>query len=320
MIVRLTGLLFYRMRGHRFGLREQFLSRRAGNIQGWVFVAPATIYLLTFSFVPMIVAAWLSLHAWHLLRPEHAYVGLRNYIEAFKDPFFRNAIWNTALFALLSVPLGMAFALAVALLVNQKLRGVAFFRTLYYIPAVSSGVAISMVWIWIFMPQDGLINYCLGKLGLAWNINFLGDVRFAMPALVVMSMFIGLGPRMVIFLAGLQGIPESLYESAALDGAGPWQRFRKITLPMLAPTTFFVLVTSTISALQLFTPVYIMTRGGPRRSTDVVVYHIYKEAWHKLQIGMASAQSYVLFAVILVISLVQFRMMRRQLRTAAEAW
>jgi multiple sugar transport system permease protein len=296
------------------------MSTTRSNWRGYLFVAPATLYLLAFTLVPMIVAAVLSLHRWHLLRPEHPFVGLGNYVEALRDPFFRGALLNTFLFAAMSVPLGMAFALAVAVLVNQKLRGVAIFRTLFYIPAVSSGVAISMIWIWVFMPQDGLINSLVRLLGGRGGTDFLNDTRFALPSLVLMSMWIGLGPRMVIFLAGLQSIPDSLYESAQIDGAGAWQRFRHITLPMLAPTTFFVLVTSTISAFQLFTQVYVMTRGGPRRSTDVVVYHIYKEAWHRLHIGMASAQSYILFAVLLVISLMQFRLMRRQLRAAEEAW
>lgn len=290
------------------------------NWRGYLFVAPATAYLLVFSFVPMAVAAYLSVHRWHLLRPDHPFVGLRNYLDVLGDPFFRSALCNTFLYAAISVPLGMVFALAVAVLVNQKLRGSAVFRTLFYVPAVSSGVAISMVWIWVFLPHDGLINYCLRGLGLAGDIDFLGREHLAMGALVVMGMWIGLGPRMVIFLAGLQGIPQTLHEAAAIDGAGAWQRFRHITLPLLAPTTFFVLVTSTISALQLFTPVYVMTKGGPRRSTDVVVYHIYKEAWHKFHVGMASAQSYILFAAILLISLVQFRLLRRRLQEAAEAW
>jgi multiple sugar transport system permease protein len=268
----------------------------------------------------MAVAAYLSLHQWHLLRPEHPFVGLDNYAAAAADPFFRTAFWNTLVFAAASVPLGMVSALAVALLADQRLRGIGVFRTLYYVPAVSSGVAISMVWIWIFMPQDGLINYCLRLAGLAGDVDFLGDPRLALAALVLVSMWVGLGPRMVIFLAGLQSVPRSLYEAAEIDGAGPWQRFRHVTLPMLVPTIFFVLVTSTIAAFQLFTQVYVMTQGGPRRATDVVVYHIYKEAWHKFHIGSASAQSYILFAAILVVSLIQFRLMRRQLKEAAEAW
>jgi multiple sugar transport system permease protein len=295
------------------------MSRNRNNWRGYLFVAPATLYLVLFSFVPMVVAAYLSLYRWPLLNPDREFVGLGNYVEALRDPFFRGAFVNTLLYAAMSVPLGMLSSLAVAVLVSQKLRGMAFFRTLYYVPAVSSGVAISMVWIWVFMPQDGLINYCLRLVGGAGDVDFLGDPHLVMPALVLMSMWIGLGPRMVIFLAGIQGIPQSLYESAQIDGAGAWQRFWHITLPMLVPTTFFVLVTSTIGAFQLFTPVYVMTKGGPRRATDVVVYHIFKEAWHKFHIGSASAQSYVLLAVILVISLIQFRLMRRQLQEAAEA-
>lgn len=296
------------------------MSAERSNWRGYFFVAPATAYLLVFSLLPMAVAAWLSLHRWHLLRAEHPFVGLDNYAAALADPFFRTAFWNTLVFAGASVPLGMGFALAVALLVDQRLRGIGVFRTLFYVPAVSSGVAISMVWIWIFMPQDGLINSALRLAGFAGDTDFLGDTRFALAALVLMSMWGGLGPRMVIFLAGLQSVPPSLYEAAEIDGAGPWQRFRHITLPMLVPTTFFVLVTSTIAAFQLFTQVYVMTQGGPRRATDVVVYHIYKEAWHKFYLGSASAQSYLLFAALLVVSLIQFRLMRRQLKEAAEAW
>jgi multiple sugar transport system permease protein len=293
---------------------------RRRSITGYLFIAPATLYLAIFSLAPMLIAAWLSVHRWHLLKPEHAFVGANNYLELLRDPLFRRAIYNTATYAALAVPLGIIVSLAVALLVNQQLRGIAIFRTLFYIPAVSSGVAISMVWIWIYLPHDGLINFALRRLGFSGRTDFLADARFALLALVFMSIWIGLGPRMVIFLAGLQGIPQSLYESAELDGAGAWQRFLSITLPMLAPTSFFVLITSTIAALQLFTPVYVMTQGGPGRATDVIVYHIYKDAWQKFQIGLASAESYILFAAILLISLIQFRLMRRQLREAGEAW
>ncbi len=232
-------------------------------------------------------------------------------MELAGDPFFRNALGNTFYFAVLSVLLGMATALSIAMLVNQPLRGMSLFRTLFYVPAVSSGVAISMVWIWILLPDVGLINSMLRLFGFAGTTDFLNDTRWAMPALVLMSVWIGLGPRMVIFLAGLQGIPHTLYEASALDGCSRWQRVRHITLPMLLPTTLFVLVTSTIAAFQLFTPVYMMTKGGPRRTTETIAYTIYKEAWHKFELGMASAQSYVLFVVILIIAVVQFRLLRR---------
>ena len=295
------------------------------NWRGYLFVAPATAYLALFALFPMLFAAWMALHRWHLLKEDHPFVGLANYLEALANPFFRTALLNTGIYAALSVPLGVVSSLAVAMLVAQRLRGVGFFRTLFYIPAVSSQVALSMVVIWILLPEQGLVNYGFAKLNallgaeIPTATDFLKQTGWAMAALVAMSLWIGLGPRMIIFLAGIQSIPETLYEAAALDGATGWKRFRHVTLPLLAPTTLFVVVTTTIAAFQLFTPVYVMTEGGPRRSTDVVLYHIYKEAWQKFEIGMASAMSYVLFAMILIVALFQFRIMRRALSEGAPA-
>jgi multiple sugar transport system permease protein len=294
------------------------------NWRGYVFVAPATIYLAVFALVPMGLAAWMSLHRWHLLKDERPFIGAANYVTLAHDPFFRNAVGNTLLYAACAVPLGVVTSLAVALLVARQLRGVGVFRTLFYIPAVSSQVALSMVWIWILLPgEQGLINFCLDRLN-GWlgtsipiDTNFLGRPGWAMAALVAMSLWVGLGPRMVIFLAGLQAIPEPLYEAAALDGCNARQRFWYITLPQLAPTTLFVIVTTTIAAFQLFTPVYMMTKGGPRRTTDVVLYHIFTEAWQKFEVGMASAESYVLFALILLAAACQLWIMRRGLREEA---
>ncbi len=282
--------------------------------QAWAFLAPAFLYVTVFSLLPILVAGWLSLHEWQLLKAARPFVGLAQYRSAVADPLFRNALFNSFVFTVFSVPLGMALALAAAVLVNRRMRGMAVFRTLFYVPSVSSGVAMAMVWIWVFMPYEGLINRGLQWFGGSGDTDFLNDPHWAMPALIVMSAVIGLGPRMVIFLAGLEGIPESLGEAAQVDGCTAWQRFRHITWPMLAPSTFFVLVTSTISALQMFTPVYVMTRGGPRGATDVVVYHIYREAWHRFDLGMASAQSYVLLALTLLAATAQFVLMRRQLR------
>jgi len=290
------------------------------NWRAYLFVGPATIYLFVFSLLPILIAGWMSLHRWHLLKPERPFVGLENYTRLAADPYFRNAVWNTLVYVLFSVPLGVVTALAVALLVARRLPGIGFFRTLYYVPAVSSQVALSMVWIWILLPEVGLINYAAGLLNRALHLSgglalptgtdFLSHPALAMAALVAMSLWVGLGPRMVIFLAGIQNIPRTLYEAAAIDGCAAWARFRHVTLPMLAPTILFVVVTTTIASFQLFTPVYVMTRGGPQRSTDVVLYHIYQEAWQKFEVGSASAMSYVLFAMILVVSLVQWRVMR----------
>lgn len=266
-----------------------------------------------FAILPIAYAFGLSLFRVRLVRPEKAFVGVDNYTFSLGEESFRNALWNSARYALMSVPLGIAVALAVALLVNQKLRGITLFRTIYYIPAISSGVAISMLWIYVYLPETGMINSGLNLLGITNKTDFLNDAHWAMIAVVVMSVFTGLGPRMVLFLAGLVGIPQELYEAGALDGATGWRAFWRITLPMLIPTTFFVVVTSTISALQLFTPIYMMTKGGPDESTDVVGYHIYTEAWVNFNTGLAAAKSFVLLAAIALVSLVQFRLMRSQL-------
>ena len=284
------------------------------HFHGYLFVAPATLYLVVFVLLPMALAGYMSLHRWHLLKGEPTFIGLANYTALAVDPLFRNAVWNTLVYAAVSVPLGIVTSLAVAVLVAQPLRGVGVFRTIFYIPAVSSQVAIAMVWIWILLPEVGLINVSLQWLGFDGSTHFLAEPGWAMASLITMSVFIGLGPRMIIFLGGLQAIPASLYEAASLDGCRRWRRFRYITLPMLAPTMLFVSVTTTISAFQLFTPVYMMTKGGPRRTTDVVLYHIYKEAWQKFEMGSAGAMSYVLFAIVLVAALAQLRLMRRGLR------
>lgn len=280
---------------------------------GYLFIAPATLHLVVFAIFPMVFSVFLSFYKWNLLTSERSFMGLANYSYAMRDPLFWNALWNSTRYALLSVPLGMAAGLAVALLVNQKLRGVTIFRTLYYIPAISSGVAIAILWMYIYMPETGLINTVLGLLHINNKTDFLKNESLAMYALVFMSIWVGLGPKMVLFLSGLIGIPPSLYEAAELDGASKFRSFWNVTLPMLIPTTFFVMVTSTIGALQVFTPVYIMTQGGPNETTDMVGYHIYVEAWSKFLIGIASAKSFVLLAVIVGVSIIQFRMLKNQM-------
>lgn len=307
-------------------------DRHSNNYRGYLFAAPATIYLAVFSLLPVLVAGYLSLHRWHLLKPDHPFVGLGNYVQSARDPLFRNAIWNTLVYTAATVPLGVATALLVAMLVSRPLKGVGFFRVLYYLPAVCSQVAISMIFVWIMSPEVGLINSCIGgfnrllrgigglvnadpsALLISTSTDFLKEPGWAMASLVALGLWVGLGPRMIIFVAGLQNIPEELYEAAEIDGCNRWQKFRYVTIPQLAPTILFVAVTTTIAAFQLFTPVYVITQGGPQRTTDVVSFHIYREAWQKWEAGMASAQSYVLFAMILAVSAIQFAVMRRGLR------
>lgn len=288
------------------------LLRRRESRLGWLFVAPATLHLVVFALFPMGFALYISLFKWRLFKDSPEFVFLQNYVWSFTEGPFWNALWNSFRYTAVSVPAGMAVALGVALLVNQELRGVTIFRTLYYIPAISSGVAVSMLWIYVFLPETGMLNLLLRMIGVR-SIAFLQDSTWAMWALAFMSIWTGLGPKMVLYLAGLVGIPQSLYEAAELDGAGKLKSFWSVTLPMLAPTTIFVLITSTIGAMQVFTPVYMMTKGGPEDSTDVVGYHIYTEAWVNFNTGLASAKSFVLLVVIGGISLLQFRLMRRQL-------
>ena len=286
------------------------VHRGEENKQGWFFVAPAAIHLVVFAIFPIGYALYISLFKWQLLRDSQEFVALQNYALSLAESPFWNAMWNSARYAAVSVPLGMAVALGVAILVNQKLRGITVFRTLFYIPAIASGVAVSMLWIYVYLPETGMINTILGSLGVQ-SIDFLNRAEWAMWALVFMSVWTGLGPRMVLFLAGLLSIPQPLYEAAELDGAGRWRSFISITLPMLGPTTLFVLITSTISALQIFTPVYMMTKGQPEDTTDVIGYHIYTEAWVNFNVGLASAKSFILLAVIVLISIAQFKLMKR---------
>ncbi|MBS1704874.1 MAG: sugar ABC transporter permease [Armatimonadetes bacterium] len=279
----------------------------------WLFVAPATLHLLVFALIPIFASLYLSFFKWHILKPARPFVGIHNYSSTLVEPKFWNAMWNSTRYAIVSVPLGIIVALLVAVLVNQKLKGITVFRTIFYTPSITSGVATAMLWIYIYLPEHGLINSMLSALGKNNKTDFLNDPAWAMWALVFMSVWTGLGPRMVLFLAGIVGIPQTLYEAAELDGASMLRQFWSVTLPMLAPTTLFVLLTSTISAFQVFTPVYMMTKGGPLDTTDVIGYHIYWEAWSKFNVGMASAQTFLLLIVIAAIAAFQYRIMKNQL-------
>lgn len=277
----------------------------------WSFIGPSLVLLLVFSAAPLLFAFYLSFHSWNLLEPAKPLVGLDHYFELAGDGLFWKAAKNTVLYSLY-VPVSMACALGVALLLNRKIRGVAVLRAIFFLPYITSFVAISIVWQWMYDPQFGVINWLLGRIGLG-PYPWLSSPDTALLALMLMAVWIHIGFQMVIFLAGLQAIPNELYEAAMIDGAGPWRRFRRITLPMLKPTTFFVLVTSVIGSFQVFTFVYVMTEGGPLHATDVIVYHIYQNAWQFLRMGYASAMSWVLFAVIFVITMLQFRFLGRRL-------
>ncbi len=284
-------------------------SRRvSGTALG--FLAPSLLHLIFFIFTPIAFAAYLSTHRWDMIVADKPFVGFANVAAMFRDPDFWNALRNTAVYTV-NVPLGMILSLGVALMMHRRLKGLGFLRTLYFLPSVTSFVAIALVWMWIYHPSFGAANFLLGLVGLP-PLQWLNAPETAMIAVIIFSIWMGLGYQMVIFLAGLQGIPGEFYEAARMDGAGRWRQFAHVTWPLLKPTTFFILVTSMIGSFQVFTSVYIMTAGGPMRSTDVVVYHIYQAAWEQLRLGYASTMSWVLFVIIMAATWLQFRLMGKE--------
>lgn len=241
-------------------------------------------------------------------------VGARRYVILAGDPVFMRSVGNNVLFSLAVIPLQMSIGLALAVLVNRKLRGVNIFRTIYFSPVVTSMVVVSIVWTFLYEKDVGLMNQFLRTLtfGAVGPINWLGDERFALWSIIIMSVWQGVGFQMVLFLAGLQGIPEQLYEAASIDGAGPWQQFRHITLPGLRNTTIFIFITITIAAFQLFTQVFVMTNGGPNDATTTVAFHMVREGFREQDLAYASTIAVIFFLFILTVSLVQRRLLRQE--------
>ena len=285
-------------------------NRRRATRTALTFLAPSLFHLVVFIFTPIVFAAYLSVHRWDVVVADQPFVGLENFREMAVDPTFWNALKNTFVFTL-NVPLTMIISLAIALMMHKRLRGIGFLRTIYFLPSVTSLVAVGLVWMWIYHPSFGIANFLLGLLGVP-PLQWLNSTQTAMLSVIIFSIWLGVGYQMVIFLAGLQGIPEEFYEAARIDGASNMQLFRRITLPLLKPTTFFILVTSLISSFQVFTSIYIMTAGGQVQSTDVIVYHIYQAAWEQLRMGYASAMSWVLFVIVMVATWIQFRFLGRE--------
>lgn len=285
------------------------------NVTAWSFLAPSLLHLLMFTLGPLALAAWLSLHRWSLLDVARPFVGLANYARLLGDGAFWNAIRNTAVFTL-HVPVSMAVALALALVVHRRARGIVFLRATLFLPTITSLVAVAMVWQWMLHDEYGLINWLLTTAGLS-PVGWLSSPSTALVSIMIMAVWMVVGYQMILFQAGLATIPQELYDAARIDGAGPWRRFIHVTLPGLRHTLFFVLVTSVIGSFQVFGAVYVMTEGGPLRSTDVVVYHIYQEAWEFLRFGDAAAMSWVLFAIIFFVTWLQFRTLEQRAEEGA---
>lgn len=282
--------------------------RRRSMITGYLFISPVILGYLIWVVGPMLMAIWLSLTDWDMLRPAE-FVGISNYREMAQNDLFWKSLLVTFYFTLISVPLSLALSFAVAMLMNVKVRGIAFFRMLFYMPSIVPAVANAVLWVWVFNSEFGLLNVALGWLGLP-KVLWLQDPSWAMPALILMSMW-GIGGSMVVYLAGLQGIPQHLYEAAEIDGANYWHRFRHVTIPMMSPVIFFNLVMGLIAALQTFTQGYLMTKGGPQNATLFYGLYIYQSAFRDFKMGYAAALSWVLFAIVLAFSLFVFRYLGR---------
>lgn len=271
----------------------------------YLFVTPWLIGLTLFWGGPILASLGLSFTDWSGVNlSDLKLIGLENYSALFADDLFWESVGNTVFYAVGSVTLGTTFALILAILLNQKVPGLAFFRSVFYLPSVTAGVAVALVWIWILNPSVGLLNYGLGLIGID-GPKWLQSSDWVLPALIIMSLF-RVGPSMIILLAGLQGIPQNLYEAAEIDGAGRWAKLRNVTLPMLSPALFFVLVVSTVGSFQIFTEIRTMTQGGPGTSSFVLVWYLWQQAFVYLRMGFASAVSWILFIVIMTLVGLQF--------------
>ena len=275
----------------------------------YVFASPWILGFLLFYFGPMLASFWLSLTNYSVLLPTR-FMGLSNYQAMFEDDLLGISIWNTAYYAALAVPTSMAAGLGLAMVLNRgDLRGRSFLRSAFYVPAIMPLVAVSILWIWLLQPRFGLINTLLYFLSIK-GPNWLGDPAWSKPGLVVMNLT-GVGVNMIIFLAALQGVPAHLYEAAELDGANRLRKFWHVTIPMISPAIFFVLVIGFINSFQVFTQAYIMTEGGPADSTLFYVLYLYRHAFNYFKMGYASAMAWLLFIVIVVLTYIQFRLSLR---------
>ncbi|MFN8446602.1 MAG: sugar ABC transporter permease [Caldilineaceae bacterium] len=275
-------------------------QRQQDIITAYLCLTPWLIGILAFVVGPMLFSFGLSFYESDLLTRNY-FVGAKNYQELMSDPLFWQSLKVTFLYAFTSVPLGAAVSLLIALLLNQKIAGLGVWRTIYYLPTVISGVAASLVWLQIFNPRAGLINNVLGALGIT-GPNWLFDSNWALPAIILLSVW-SVGSNVLLFLAGLQGIPTHLYEAALIDGANGWQRFWAVTIPMLSPTILFSVTISLIGAFQLFTQALIMTKGGPNNATLSMVLYLYNKAFAQVRFGYASAVAWVLFAIIVTFTI-----------------
>ena len=291
------------MIGRLLASRSRNLTRREA-LECYLFISPVCIGLLVFTLGPILASLYFSFTEYNIIRAPK-WVGLGKFRELIQDELFWQSLKVTSLYVVMHLPVSLVLALGIALLMNQKVRGIIFFRTVYYLPSVVSGVAVALLWMWIFNPEFGILNTLLALVniqGPAW----LFDEHWSLPAIALMSLW-GVGGSMLIYLAGLQGIPSELYEAAEIDGASRWRRFWFITLPLLSTVILFNLVMGLIASFQEFTPAYVMTSGGPNFSTLFYNYYLYENAFEYLYMGYASAMAWVLLVIVLILTLLVFK-------------
>jgi multiple sugar transport system permease protein len=287
--------------------------RRRQTITAYLFILPGMALFLVWTLYPLLFSFVMSFAQWNLIKPSR-FVGLENYTRALNDPVFWLALRNTISYTLITVPGQMILGLAAALLLDRPLRARALFRTIYYLPVVTSWVVVSLIFSYLYNGQAGLINWLLrdGLHLIDKNINWLGEPFTANLAIATLGIWKGVGWTMVIFMAGLQSIPQEIYEAAAIDGANSWQSLRRITLPLIRQTTLFILVLLTIGGFQVFISVYLMTGGKPLHRTDVLLTYMYSNAFEFLDLGYGSALSYLFALIVFSLSMLQIRLLRRK--------
>jgi len=292
------------------GRRRRAISQRTirQNVLGYLWISPWLIGFVIFTLGPMIASLIFSMQNYRIINVPH-FIGLENYRVALtEDELFWPSMVRTFYYMAISVPLGLLGSLLLATLLNQRVRGESIFRTLFYLPSLTPAAAAALLWAWLLHYQVGLVNYLLSLVGIQ-GPPWFGSAQWAIPAIILIGLWTGMGGgRMVIFLAGLQGVPGELYEAADIDGASGWHKFWSITLPMISPTIFFNLVLGIIGALQVFTTAYITTAGGPGRATWFFALHIYTHAFEYFDMGYASALSWCMFLILMVFTVIQLRL------------
>ncbi|MFD0710549.1 carbohydrate ABC transporter permease [Paenibacillus sp. GCM10027626] len=283
--------------------------KRADAIWGYLFIAPQMIGLILFSLIPLISAFVLSLMSWDGFG-DKTFIGLRNFADQFQNENFRKAVVNTFYYTVLTVPTGIVLSMLVAIGLN-KVRGKVFYRLIYFMPHITMSVAVAVVFMWMFNADFGLINLYLKQWFGIDGPSWLTDTRYVMPSIALLSVWMGLGNSMVLFLAGLQGISSTYYEAAQIDGASKWQQIKHITIPLLSPTTFFITIISIIGSFQVFDQSFIMTSGGPAKASYTMVFHIYESAFVDFTFGASTASAVILFILILSVTLFQMGMSKR---------